>query len=402
MMLETFRQAVQNVWSNKLRSFLTMLGIIIGVMAVIVIVGLGNGMTGMFTDLYNTMGSDLLAINLYTSGTRTVSVDEMHRLIEAKPKYFRSLSPIYGASTQMKVGSKEYRFTSVSGVNEDYLTIEKYDLASGRGLQYADILDTKSICVIGDYVNRVIFGGNGLGQTLKVGPNPYRVVGVLQPKTKNLAQQQEGGQDDMVFVPYSTLMRQEHQNVVNMYYAILAEGAETTPAKVYLQTELEKRVSRDDYIYVESLSESIQMMSGMINIMVGILTAIAGISLLVGGIGIMNIMLVSVTERTREIGIRKALGAKERIILTQFVVEAATTSALGGSLGIALGYLVSLGINQILPLFTASLGVEMSVSPSFDAAAVAFMISVGIGVLFGYLPAKRAARLNPIEALRYD
>lgn len=302
----------------------------------------------------------------------------------------------------MKVGSKEYRFTSVSGVNEDYLTIEKYDLASGRGLQYADILDTKSICVIGDYVNRVIFGGNGLGQTLKVGPNPYRVVGVLQPKTKNLAQQQEGGQDDMVFVPYSTLMRQEHQNVVNMYYAILAEGAETTPAKVYLQTELEKRVSRDDYIYVESLSESIQMMSGMINIMVGILTAIAGISLLVGGIGIMNIMLVSVTERTREIGIRKALGAKERIILTQFVVEAATTSALGGSLGIALGYLVSLGINQILPLFTASLGVEMSVSPSFDAAAVAFMISVGIGVLFGYLPAKRAARLNPIEALRYD
>ena len=287
-------------------------------------------------------------------------------------------------------------------MNEDYLTIEKYDLASGRGLQYADILDTKSICVIGDYVNRVIFGGNGLGQTLKVGPNPYRVVGVLQPKTKNLAQQQEGGQDDMVFVPYSTLMRQEHQNVVNMYYAILAEGAETTPAKVYLQTELEKRVSRDDYIYVESLSERIQMMSGMINIMVGILTAIAGISLLVGGIVIMNIMLVSVTERTREIGIRKALGAKERIILTQFVVEAATTSALGGSLGIALGYLVSLGINQILPLFTASLGVEMSVSPSFDAAAVAFMISVGIGVLFGYLPAKRAARLNPIEALRYD
>ena len=245
-------------------------------------------------------------------------------------------------------------------------------------------------------------GATAWDRPLKVGPNPYRVVGVLQPKTKNLAQQQEGGQDDMVFVPYSTLMRQEHQNVVNMYYAILAEGAETTPAKVYLQTELEKRVSRDDYIYVESLSESIQMMSGMINIMVGILTAIAGISLLVGGIGIMNIMLVSVTERTREIGIRKALGAKERIILTQFVVEAATTSALGGSLGIALGYLVSLGINQILPLFTASLGVEMSVSPSFDAAAVAFMISVGIGVLFGYLPAKRAARLNPIEALRYD
>jgi len=402
MMLETFRQAVQNVWSNKLRSFLTMLGIIIGVMAVIVIVGLGNGMTGMFTDLYNTMGSDLLAVSLYTSGSRTVSVDEMYRLIEAKPELYRSLSPIYGSQDPLKAGTTQYRFTNVNGVNEDFLTIQKYDLAQGRSLQYADMLDTKSVCVIGDYVDRVIFGGNGLGQILKIGPNQYHVVGVLKPKTKSIAQQQEGGQDDMVFVPYTTLMRQNHQNSVSMYYVILAEGAETSSAKLYLQTELEKRVSREDYIYVESLSESIQMMSGMINIMVGILTAIAGISLLVGGIGIMNIMLVSVTERTREIGIRKALGAKERIILTQFVVEAATTSALGGSLGIALGYLMSLGINQILPLFTASLGVDMSVSPSFDAAAVAFVISVGIGVLFGYLPAKRAARLNPIEALRYD
>ena len=393
MMLETFRQAVQNVWSNKLRSFLTMLGIIIGVMAVIVIVGLGNGMTGMFTDLYNTMGSDLLAINLYTSGTRTVSVDEMHRLIEAKPEYFRSLSPIYGASTQMKVGSKEYRFTSVSGVNEDYLTIEKYDLASGRGLQYADILDTKSICVIGDYVNRVIFGGNGLGQTLKVGPNPYRVVGVLQPKTKNLAQQQEGGQDDMVFVPYSTLMRQEHQNVVNMYYAILAEGAETTPAKVYLQTELEKRVSRDDYIYVESLSESIQMMSGMINIMVGILTAIAGISLLVGGIGIMNIMLVSVTERTREIGIRKALGARTRDVLIQFLTESAILSACGGIAGVILG-------TGVVALGGAVLGLKTVIKPSVILIAVTF--SAVVGIFFGLYPALKAAKADPIDALRYE
>lgn len=402
MMLETFRQAVQNVWSNKLRSFLTMLGIIIGVMAVIVIVGLGNGMTGMFTDLYNTMGSDLLAINLYTSGTRTVSVDEMHRLIEAKPEYFRSLSPIYGASTQMKVGSKEYRFTSVSGVNEDYLTIEKYDLASGRGLQYADILDTKSICVIGDYVNRVIFGGNGLGQTLKVGPNPYRVVGVLQPKTKNLAQQQEGGQDDMVFVPYSTLMRQEHQNVVNMYYAILAEGAETTPAKAYLQTELEKRVSRDDYIYVESLSESIQMMSGMINIMVGILTAIAGISLLVGGIGIMNIMLVSVSERTREIGIRKSLGAKRRDIRGQFIIEAGTTSAIGGLIGIVLGIVLAKLAGTLIDGMMSSGSTEFTAVVSLGAIAVAFGVSVGVGILFGYLPANKAAKLNPIDALRYE
>ena len=141
-------------------------------------------------------------------------------------------------------------------------------------------------------------------------------------------------------------------------------------------------------------------MNNMINMVIVILTGIASISLLVGGIGIMNIMLVSVTERTREIGIRKALGAKERTILSQFVVEAATTSALGGALGIALGYIVSMGANKVLPMFTS--GTTVTVSPSFNSIAVAFGISVGIGVLFGYLPAKRAARLNPIEALRYD
>ena len=148
------------------------------------------------------------------------------------------------------------------------------------------------------------------------------------------------------------------------------------------------------------MAEMLDTMTGMINMVIIVLTGIASISLLVGGIGIMNIMLVSVTERTREIGIRKALGAKERVILSQFVVEAATTSALGGVLGIVLGYIVSMAANRILPMISSS--IDVTVSPSFNSIVVAFGISVGIGVLFGYLPAKRAARLNPIEALRYD
>jgi len=152
--------------------------------------------------------------------------------------------------------------------------------------------------------------------------------------------------------------------------------------------------------YVYSASEWLEEMNKMINMVIVILTGIASISLLVGGIGIMNIMLVSVTERTREIGIRKALGAKERVILSQFVVEAATTSALGGVLGIVLGYIVSMAANRILPMISSD--IDVTVSPSFNSIVVAFGISVGIGVLFGYLPAKRAARLNPIEALRYD
>ena len=161
----------------------------------------------------------------------------------------------------------------------------------------------------------------------------------------------------------------------------------------------EKAVSYT-HLYVYSASEWLEEMNKMINMVIVILTGIASISLLVGGIGIMNIMLVSVTERTREIGIRKAMGAKERTILAQFVTEAATTSALGGTLGIILGYIVSAIANQVLPMFTD--GMDVTVSPSFNSIAAAFGISVFIGVLFGYLPAKRAARLNPIDALRYD
>ena len=171
-------------------------------------------------------------------------------------------------------------------------------------------------------------------------------------------------------------------------------------AKTTMEEELQKILKTENGYYVYSASEWLEEMNKMINMVIVVLTGIASISLLVGGIGIMNIMLVSVTERTREIGIRKALGAKERTILAQFVVEAATTSARGGALGIALGYAVSMAANKVLPMFMSDTAI--TVSPSFNSIVVAFGISVGIGVLFGYLPARRAARLNPIEALRYD
>ena len=214
------------------------------------------------------------------------------------------------------------------------------------------------------------------------------------------ASQYEGGNDDIVLIPYTTLMSVNNTSSVSQYYVVLQDADHSDEAQEFLQSRLKKLVSKDDYVYVMSLSAAMKQMSSMTNVMVGVLTAIAGISLLVGGIGIMNIMLVSVTERTREIGIRKALGAKERGILSQFVVEAATTSALGGVLGIVLGYIVSMAANHVLPMISSD--IDVTVSPSFNSIAVAFGISVFIGVLFGYLPAKRAARLNPIEALRYD
>lgn len=400
MIKETFKQAVQNVLSNKVRTFLTMLGIIIGVMAVIVIVGLGNGMTNMMQDFYSDMGSDILAVNVMTASTRTVEVSDVYNIINQKPEYYKGLSPIASAGGDtLRVAGEKYRRTGISGVNEDYTTINNYKVAKGRGIQYTDLIDNKNICVIGDYVDRRIFGGNGLGSTLKVGASEYRIVGVLEGRSKP-ASQYEGGNDDVVLIPYTTLMSVNNTSSVSEYYVVLQDADHSDAAQEYLQKSIKKLVSKDDYVYVMSLSAAMKQMSSMINVMVGVLTAIAGISLLVGGIGIMNIMMVSVTERTREIGIRKAMGAKEKTILAQFVTEAATTSALGGTLGIVLGYIVSAIANQVLPMFTD--GMDITVSPSFNSIAAAFGISVFIGVLFGYLPAKRAARLNPIDALRYD
>ena len=400
MIKETFKQAVQNVLSNKVRTFLTMLGIIIGVMAVIVIVGLGNGMTHMMQDFYSDMGSDILAVNIMTASTRSVEVNDVYRIINEKPEYYKGLSPIASAgSDTLRVAGEKYRRTYISGVNEDYTTINNYKVAKGRGIQYADLMDNKNICVIGDYVDRKIFGGNGLGSTLKVGASEYRIVGVLEGRSRPAAQY-EGGNDDIVLIPYTTLMSVNNTSSVSQYYVVLQDADHSDEAQEYMQKSIKKLVSKDDYVYVQSLSAAMAQMSSMINVMVGVLTAIAGISLLVGGIGIMNIMLVSVTERTREIGIRKALGAKERTILSLFVVEAGTTSALGGIIGIGLGYTVTALATKVLAVIMTDM--PITVTPTAGSIAVAFGISVGIGVLFGYLPAKRAASLNPIEALRYD
>ncbi|RAW56609.1 ABC transporter permease [Faecalibacterium hattorii] len=400
MIVETFRQAIQNVWSNKLRTFLTMLGIIIGVMAVIVIVGLGNGMTQSMRDSFSAMGTNTLSINIWGYGSRTVTVEDVYAIGTKNPDLIQSISPqIDFSSNTPKVGTTTYRYSNVAGVDENFTSMKNYTVAQGRGLQYMDMKDNKQVCVIGDYLNRVAYGGRGVGQTIKLGPYKFRIVGVLNAKVNNTSMQQ-GSDDDCIYLPYTIAMRLSNTAMASSYIAIMSDESKANEAKAVVEAYLTDLFKSDSAFYVYSASEWLEEMNNMINMVIVVLTGIASISLLVGGIGIMNIMLVSVTERTREIGIRKALGAKERVILSQFVVEAATTSALGGVLGIVLGYIVSMAANHVLPMISSD--IDVTVSPSFNSIAVAFGISVFIGVLFGYLPAKRAARLNPIEALRYD
>jgi len=399
MIYETFREAVQNIWSNKFRTFLTMLGIIIGVTAVIVIVGLGNGMTQSIESSFSDMGTNTISVQVMGYGSRSVKVSDFYELVEAHPDIFGDVSPTPSVSGTVKVGTTSYSNTSVKGVSESYLDISGYTVSMGRGINYVDLTSNKKVCVVGAYINRVAYGGNAVGQTIKIGANKYTIVGVLEAKVTDLSSQ-EGSGDDIILMPYTTALRASGTTTSSSYAVVVPDENNLSEGKTILEDGLKALLNSDSGYFVTSLSEMLDMMTSMVNMVVTILTAIAAISLLVGGIGIMNIMMVSVTERTREIGIRKALGAKERVILSLFVTEAAVTSALGGLLGIGLGYLLCAVANQILPMIMSDM--DMTVIPSLNSVAVAFGISVGIGVLFGYLPAKRAARLNPIEALRYD
>ena len=401
MIYETFREAIQNIWSNKFRTLLTMLGIIIGVMAVMVIVGLGNGMTTSIQDEFADMGTNLLTVQIMGYGSRSVKVKDFYELVEKNSDVLGAVSPSISMSGTVKVGADDdsYSNTSVKGVSEVYLNMGGYTIVQGRPLNYVDMDANKKVCIVGDYISRVGYGGNAIGQSIKIGREWYTIVGVLEAKIDDPSDQ-EGSSDDCIFVPYTTAMRVSGISTASSYAVLVSDEENISKGKAIIENGLQELLHSDSGYMVISLSEMLDMMTSMVNMVVTVLTAIAAISLLVGGIGIMNIMMVSVTERTREIGIRKALGAKERTILSLFVVEAGTTSALGGIIGIGLGYIVSTVATKVLAVIMTDM--PITVTPTAGSIAVAFGISVGIGVLFGYLPAKRAARLNPIEALRYD
>ena len=394
--IETFTLALKNIWGSKMRTFLTMLGIIIGVSAVIVIVGLGNGMANYMEESFASMGTNSLTVMVMGRGSsRSVSEEQMYEIVEENPELLDQISPTVTMSGSVKIGT-ETTSSSVTGVSEDYFSMKGYEVSQGRGIQFLDIEDRKNVCIVGNYVSETYYNGNAVGETLKIGGNKFRIVGVMAQEAEEM---EEGGTDDCVFVPYSTAARLSFTGTISSYTITVKDEEQAATAKELIEDELYDIFDDSNAYTVTSMAELLDTMTSMINIVIGILAVIAGISLVVGGIGIMNIMLVSVTERTREIGIRKALGAKEGVILRQFVMEAATTSALGGIVGILLGYGLSGVATQVI---TVVMEESIHVAPSAAAVAVAFGVSAGIGILFGYLPARKAARLNPIEALRYD
>lgn len=390
---KSFLLALSNIMYDKMRSFLTMLGIIVGVAAVIILISLMNGMSNMITEQFEEIGTTSITVSVQDrGGSRTVYEDDIYALRDENPSLLSGVSPTVSiAPAIIKLpGDSDDITSSATGVSEEYASMKKLNVTNGRFLSYMDMKENAKVCVIGTYIQKELFGtASPLGNSIKLNGIPYTVVGILEEKDGS----QSGGADDAMYIPYTTASRVSRNSYISSYTLTAVSDSVVEEASDLIEAELMKKIGDDDYYTVTTLTQVLDMATEMLDKMKILLVCIAGISLLVGGIGIMNIMLVSVTERTREIGIRKSLGAKSGAIMSQFVIEAGTVSGVGGILGIIIGAVVAVVAGKLLGL---------TATPSVGAIAIAFGVSVGIGILFGYLPAKSAARLNPIDALRHE
>jgi putative ABC transport system permease protein len=402
------RLALRALAINKLRSILTMLGIIIGVGAVIVMVAVGAGAQAKVDEQIRALGSNLL---LVTSGATTsggvrmgfgsnftLSEDDALSLNRELPEIIAA--PALRGSAQVVWGNSNWS-TIIFGVTPEYLDVRQWPLAAGRVFEPAEMTGAGKVCLIGQSVARQLFGNaDPLDQVIRIKRVPFTVIGVLEGKGQSLM---GTDQDDLILMPISTARKRvlggniAKLRSVGTIWVKMGETADAKATEEQVRALLRQRhrlqAGQDDDFSLRNLSEVMAAQEASSRVLAILLAAVASVSLIVGGIGIMNIMLVSVTERTREIGLRMAVGARTRDILGQFLVEAVTLSLIGGVIGIAIGVGASLAIGSLA-------GWRILLSPESIIMAAAFAFA--IGVFFGFYPARKAARLNPVEALRFE
>ncbi|MGE5324026.1 MAG: ABC transporter permease [Actinomycetota bacterium] len=403
-LLAILRIAIRALTRNKMRSLLTMLGIIIGVGAVIATVGLGQGAQEQVQNQIASMGTNLLfissgsvnkgGIHLGGGATKTLVTDDMKAILQEVPTIAEA-APGAGSSAQV-VSDNSNWYTRVTGTEPQYFDIRNWTFDRGGNFTQDDVQRATNVVVLGATVQQNLFGNaDSIGQTVRIGTLPFQVVGVLTPKGQSGLGQD---QDDGVYVPITTLQKKITGQDWLQY---IVASAVSQPASYTAQGQITAllrdrhriRLGQEDDFMVRNLADVAQLADESSKVMTLLLASIAGVSLIVGGIGIMNIMLVSVTERTREIGIRIAIGATEADVLRQFLSESVVLSLTGGIVGILFGVASSIAITKLL-------GWNILVSPAAMAAAVVF--SIAVGIFFGFYPARKAAMLDPIEALRFE
>lgn len=403
MLREAVKLALQAIRRNAFRSFLTVLGVVIGVGAVIAMVTIGHGTTAKVTADLAKLGSNLLFVRpgqatmgLGRARTDAKAFNERDVAALRGQLYgVRAVAPVAGQSLTAVFGADNWR-TSVTGTDDAYFVTQDWGLKAGRSFFESELRAGRAVCVIGETVRRELFGGaDPVGQSIRFKAISCEVIGLLAQR----GQSSFGtDQDDIVLIPLRTFQRRIAGNTdVATIFVSARDGVETSKVQADIERLMRERrkisAGEEDDFYVRDMRQVVETMTGTTTLLTGLLGSVAAVSLFVGGIGIMNIMLVSVTERTREIGIRLAIGALERQVLIQFLVEAVVLSLFGGLIGILLG----LGLAAL-----AARGLQIPFV--FDAwiVAVAFLFSALVGVAFGYVPARRAARMDPIEALRHE
>lgn len=406
-LIQSLLIAIRALRVNKMRALLTMLGIIIGIAAVIAMVAVGSGASKMISDQIASIGSNLLLVipgsttsgglRSGSGGTPTLTYDDA-RAIKAECPSVAQVAPTVRGSAQVVYGNQNWS-TIVMGTTPEMLTVRDWPLVGGRNISQSDVDGATKNCLIGQTIAENLFGGSDpVGKIIRIKKIPFTVIGLLEHKGQS---PQGQDQDDVVYVPLRTAQRKlfgsQFPNSVGamMIQAQNADVLKKAEEEVTALLNQRHRIgpTRETDFSVRNLSEILAVSEQSSKVMSLLLGAVASISLIVGGIGIMNIMLVSVTERTREIGIRMAIGAKQRDILLQFLTEAVLLTTCGGIIGMGVGVAGAMAVSKLMgwPSLISS-----------QAIIIAFLFSAGVGVFFGFYPARKAAALNPIEALRYE